>query len=135
MAQERSAGVVAGISARPNQFYIGAHVMAGEVVKDFWFRPNAEIAFGNSLTQIGLNGEFVYLMRLPKNAWTPYFGGGPALNIATIHRDAPLNNTTDTGPGFNFLAGIGKSKGLFAEIKVGALDSPEFKFGVGYSFR
>src|SRR5712671_1143393 len=136
MAQKRSAGVRAGISASPpNQFYVGVQVMAGEIVKDFWFRPNAEIGFGNSVTEVGLNGEFVYVMRLPKNDWTPYFGGGPALNITTIHGGAPLNNNTNVGPGFNFLAGIGKTKGLFAEIKVGALDSPEFKFGIGYTFR
>ena len=38
-------------------------------------------------------------------------------------------------PGFNLLIGIAQSKGLFSEIKIGAIDSPSFKFGIGYTFR
>jgi hypothetical protein len=133
MAQ-RAVGLVAGVSATPDQFYIGGNIMAGLVAKDFWFRPSAEVGFGNNTTLVGLNGEFVYQVNLTKSPWTVYFGGGPALMIGTVHHDAPVRNNTDVGGGFNFLAGIKKSRGIFSEIKIGALDSPEFKFGVGYTF-
>jgi hypothetical protein len=132
---ERSVGVEAGVSASPDQFYVGGNVMAGKVAKDFWFRPSVEIGFGNHTTLAAFNGEFVYLMDLPKSDWTVYFGGGPALNIATFHRTGPGSNSTDVGGGFNFLGGIRKAHGIFAEIKAGVMDSPGFKFGVGYTFK
>jgi hypothetical protein len=132
---QNAAGIQAGVSASPDQFYIGGHVAVAEIEKNFWFRPGADVGFGNSATVFTLNGDFVYNVDLRKNPWTAYFGGGPALVIATFHRDAPLSNNTDVGPGFHFLAGIRKPKGIFAEIKVGLMDSPEFKLGIGYSFR
>ena len=45
------------------------------------------------------------------------------------------NRATDVRPGFNFLVGIAQRRGLFSEIKIGAIDSPSFKFGIGYTFR
>jgi hypothetical protein len=133
MAQ-KGFGAQAGISASPEQFYIGGHMMAGQVASNFWFRPGVELGFGDSQTLFSLNGDFIYQMDIRKNPWTIYFGGGPALVITTFHRDAPESNNTDAGPGFNFIAGIKKPKGIFAEIKAGLMDSPGFKLGVGYSF-
>jgi hypothetical protein len=127
-------GVVAGISASPDQFYFGANWMAAKVATNFWFRPGAEVGVGNSQTVVGINGEFIYLVDIHKSPWSAYFGGGPALMIDTVHNDPPLSNTTNVGGGFNFLAGIRKSKGIFSEIKVGLADSPAFKFGIGYTF-
>jgi hypothetical protein len=58
-----------------------------------------------------------------------YAGAGPALNIIDRGRE------TDAEPGFNVLVGVAHEDGLFAEVKVGAFDSPRLKFGVGYAFR
>jgi hypothetical protein len=52
-------------------------------------------------------------------------GGGPALTIIKTGR------ATDAEPGFNVLVGVAHEDGLFAEFKVGPLDSPRVKFGVG----
>ena len=35
----------------------------------------------------------------------------------------------------NFLFGAEARNGLFFELKVGVIDSPELKFGVGYTFK
>jgi hypothetical protein len=129
---ERNVGMVAGISASPNQFYVGGHVMAGQVTKDLWFKPNFEVGFGNSSTLVGLNGEFAYMLSLTKSEWTPYVGAGPALVIQSFHHNT--GNDSHVGPGFNFLGGVRKKKGVFAEVKAGALDSPSFKLGIGYTF-
>jgi hypothetical protein len=127
-------GVLVGVSAAPDQIYFGANFMAAKVASNFWFRPGGEVGFGDSHTLASFNGEFIYLIDIHKKPWSAYFGGGPALIIDTTHNDPPANNSTNVGPGFNFLAGIRKSKGLFSEIKVGLIDAPEFKFGVGYTF-
>ena len=45
------------------------------------------------------------------------------------------NGDTDSQGGFNVLLGVEHRGGLFFEIKAGAIDSPNFKIGVGYIFR
>jgi hypothetical protein len=42
---------------------------------------------------------------------------------------------SETEGGFNILLGVQHTRGLFFELKVGAGDSPDLKFGVGYTFR
>jgi len=131
-AQSR-AGVRAGISVDPDQFYIGAHVDVDEVAQRVWFRPNAEIGFGDSRTLAAFNGEFVYRFATRSRTWTPYAGGGPGLVITTF-RGGPGRRDTDAGPGFNFVAGLEKAQGLMAEVKLGLLDSPGFKLGIGWTW-
>jgi len=45
-------GVLAGVSASPDQFYFGVNFMAAKVASNFWFRPGAEIGVGNSQTVV-----------------------------------------------------------------------------------
>jgi hypothetical protein len=131
-AQE-GVGVRAGVSADPAQFYFGGHAAFGPVVDKLWFRPNIEVGVGNNLTLIALNAEFTYWVPLRKDPWNVYLGGGPAANIFSF--GGVRNRNTDVQPGFNFVMGIAQRTGLFSEIKIGAIDSPSFKFGIGYTFR
>src|SRR6185503_10678312 len=120
-------GVRAGASADPDQFYGGVHLETRELVDNLRFRPNVEVGVGDNVTLIALNFEFAY--RLPPatlppslSMWHLYVGGGPALNI--FH----FSNDTRSEGGFNGLVGLAHRSGLFAEAKIGALDSPRFKF-------
>lgn len=131
MAQSR-AGVRAGISLEPDQFFFGGHVDLKEIVEKFWFRPNAEIGVGDGITTFTLNGEFVYFPAVRNREWSPYFGGGPAFVLGTVKRNGVRD--TSVGPGFNFVAGIQQRQGLLAEIKIGAIDSPNFKLGLGWTW-
>ena len=47
----------------------------------------------------------------------------------------PDEGDSDTDAGFNIMVGAESSRGLFFEFKIGAIDSPDFKFGVGYTWR
>ena len=131
-AEDHGVGIRGGISADPEQVYFGAHVDLKEVVERFWFRPNVEIGVGDGLTLATFNGEFVYLLRVKAKEWTPYVGGGPAMVIRSAHSDH--GGDTGVGPGLNFVGGIQQRKGLLAEIKIGAFDSPGFKFGIGWTW-
>jgi len=126
-AQAQTVGVRAGASARPDQFYFGAHLETPPVADRLRFRPNVEIGVGNDLTVFAFNFEFAYHFESP-SAWNVYVGGGPALNIIDRAR------RNDTEGGFNILVGVAHRDGFFVEIKGGMLDSPNFKFGVGYAF-
>jgi len=123
-------GVRAGVSVDPDQFYLGGHYETGALVNRLHFKPNLEAGFGDDLTHIGLNFEFVY--KFPaNNQWTLYVGAGPAVNFYSFDD----SDGSDTEAGFNVLFGAETRRGLFFEIKVGALHSPDVKFGVGWTFR
>lgn len=129
LAQE-GPGVRAGVGADPDQFFIGGHYVSKPVWERLRFQPNVEAGFGDDVTVVAFNAEFGYWMRLNAD-WHAYFGGGPAMNL--ISRDS--KDRTDVEPGVNVFVGIRYRSGLFFEMKVGAIDSPDFKLAIGYTFR
>lgn len=131
-AQSGRPGIRGGVSGDPDQFYFGAHFDTGPLVEDLSFRPNIEVGLGEDLTTVAANFEFVYWFPLQRRPWSFYAGGGPALNVYRFENRG--DDETDTKPGFNLLIGIAHRQGLFAEFKLGLIDSPEIKFGIGYSF-
>lgn len=127
-AEAQGVGLRAGVSADPDQFYVGVHYETDPLVDRLRFRPNVEIGVGDNVTLVALNFEFAYRAPLQRTAWSVYFGGGPSLNIYRSRRD------TSPEGGFNILVGLAHRDGLFTELKIGAIDSPSVKFGVGYTF-
>jgi hypothetical protein len=129
-AAQDGPGLRAGVSADPDQFFIGGHYVTRPIWDRLRFQPNVEAGFGDDATVVAFNAEFGFWMRL-NAGWNAYFGGGPAVNV--VSRDG--KDGTGVEPGVNVLAGIRYRSGLFFEMKVGAIDSPEFKLAVGYTFR
>ena len=127
------AGIRGGVSGDPDQFYFGGHFDTGFVVERLSFRPNVEVGVGNDLTTVAANFEFVYWLPIRRQPWSVYVGGGPALNA--FRRDFRDGSDTDAQPGFSLVGGIAHRRGLFAELKLGFIDSPEVKFGIGYTWR
>jgi len=127
-------GIRAGVSGSPGQFYAGLHYESEPFVEQLRFRPNIEIGVGGNQTLVALNFEFAYYVPLDtgrrnaRKVWSLYIGAGPALVIDRV------TNNTNTGGGFNILIGAQHSRGFFTELKVGMIDSPGVKFGVGYTF-
>jgi hypothetical protein len=127
-ASAQGPGIRAGVSVDPDQFYFGGHYETNALVDRLHFRPNAGIGIGDDVTTVALNFEFVY--KFPRQGdWGFYAGAGPAVNFYNF------DGGDNTEPGLNFLVGAETRQGLFFEFKVGAIDSPELKFGVGWSFR
>jgi hypothetical protein len=122
-------GVRGGLSVDPDQAYIGGHVDLGPLVGSLWFRPNIEIGFGNDVTTFAFNGEVAWWFPRWKSGWRIYAGGGPALNIYDSEHGG-----SDSRAGLNLLMGFAHKGGFFAEVKVGAFDSPDFKLGMGFTF-
>ena len=128
-AAAQGLGIRGGLSVDPDQFYFGGHFETSPLVDRLYFRPNLEVGVGDDLVLLGTNFEFVY--KFPaRSGWSIYAGGGPALNIFMVD-DAD----SETDAGFNIMVGAENARGLFFEFKIGAIDSPDFKFGVGWTFR
>jgi hypothetical protein len=127
-------GVRGGASVDPDQFYFGGHYETDALVDRLHFRPNLELGVGDDLVTTALNFEFVY--KFPtRSGWRLYAGGGPAINFYSFDDDGGGDDDTETEGGLNFLFGAEARNGLFFELKVGAIDSPDLKFGVGWTFR
>lgn len=134
VAAAQGPGVRGGVSIDPDQFYFGAHYDTDALVDNVHFRPNVEAGLGNDLTLVALNFDFVY--KFPRrNGWRLYAGGGPAVNYYSFDRGPGRDRETDSEAGINFVIGVEQTQGPFFEFKIGALDSPELKFGVGWTFR
>lgn len=132
-ASAQGPGVRAGVSIDPDQVFIGGHYETDELVDHVHFRPSIDAGFGDDLTHIGLNFEFAY--KFPRRkGWGLYAGAGPAVNIYS-HDANGGNRDSTTEAGMNFFVGVEQYAGLFFEFKIGALDSPNLKFAVGWSFR
>ena len=125
-----AAGVRAGVSIDPDQFYIGGHIETDPLVERLVFKPNVEVGFGDDVTLAAFNFEFVWKFVRRRSEWGFFAGGGPAINL--YQREGPGD---DAEAGFNILAGLENRRGLFFEFKLGVADSPDFKFGVGFTFR
>lgn len=133
-AAAQGPGVRGGVSIDPDQFYFGAHYETDALVDRIHFRPNVEAGLGDDLRTVALNFEFAY--KFPRrNGWGLYAGGGPGVNFYSFDRGAGNDRETNSEAGLNFLVGVESRDGLFFEFKIGAMDSPEFKFGVGWTFR
>ncbi len=129
---QSAVGVRAGVSGDPDQFFVGVHVDTPPIIERLTFRPNMEIGFGDNTTLVALNIEFAYWLPIENSPWQLYFGGGPAANIYKF--DAGRGSDTEVEGGFNILVGVQHRRGLFTELKVGAVDSPDIKFAGGYVF-
>lgn len=126
-------GVRGGVSIDPDQVYFGGHYETTALVDRLHFRPNLEIGIGDDVVTTAINFEFVY--KFPsRSPWRLYAGGGPAVNFYSFDGNGQ-DGDSETEGGFNFLIGAEQRGGLFFELKIGAIDSPDLKFGVGYTFR
>jgi hypothetical protein len=131
-AAAQGPGVRGGISVDPDQGYFGLHYETAALVDRLHFKPNVEVGLGDDLVLTSINMEFSY--KFPtRSRWGLYAGGGPAILI--VNRDDDAGGGTDTDAGLNLMLGAEHRGGLFFEIKVGVVDAPDVKFGVGWTFR
>jgi hypothetical protein len=121
-------GVQGGLSVDPDQAFVGGHVQTDPLVDHLRFRPGIDIGFGDDVTLVAVNFDFTYTFPSGR-PWDFYVGGGPSVNY--FDRDGG----SETETGLNFLFGAAHTDGMFFEMRLGALDSPDLKFTVGYTFR
>jgi hypothetical protein len=128
----QDAGIRGGVAIDPDLVYFGGHFETSPLIDRLHFRPNLEVGIGDDLILTSINMEFVY--KFPsRSSWLLYAGGGPAINIYSY--DTGGDDDTDTEGGLNLLVGAENRGGLFFEFKIGVVESPDIKFGVGFTFR
>ena len=121
-------GVQGGMSVDPDQVFFGGHIETSPLVDRLRFRPGVDVGLGDNATAIGLNFDFTYMFTAGR-PWNIYAGAGPAINWFDV------DDSSEMDGGFNILLGARQRDGLFFELKVGTVGSPDLKFGVGFTFR
>ena len=126
-------GARAGLALDPELVMFGVHSQMGPIFsRNVYFRPNADFEWGEITDMVALNLEAVYRFpRARRGGWSPYLGGGPALNFLhqsfktqeSEKRDISFGNF-DYETGFNILMGFENRKGTFFEVKTSLYSQP-----------
>lgn len=118
-----------GASISPDQVFVGGQYEFGPVSERLWIQPNADLGFGDNVTLVAMNFDVVYRKAIgQRSTWTAFAGGGPAMNWYRF------DGFSQTEMGVNVVGGVRHAKGLFTEVRLGFLDSPDWRFGAGYTF-
>jgi hypothetical protein len=121
--------VRSGLNLNPDQFSVGGQYEFGPVAKRMWLQPNVDMGFGDGAKLVAFNFDVVFRRALDrKTVWTGFAGGGPAINMYRIA------GVTQTEAGASLVGGVIHRSGLFSEVRVGFLESPQVRFGAGYVF-
>lgn len=125
-ARAQGFAVRSGANINPDQFSVGSQYELGPINDRLWLQPNTDLGVGNDATLIAMNFDVVYRRPVSQRSiWTAYAGGGPALDWYR------LLGYSRTVAGANVVAGVMHHGGLFSEMRVGFLESPQLRFGVG----
>jgi len=111
-----------------NQIHLGAHARLGELFPNVEMTPSVELGFGGDLTVLTINGDLVYkFTELAQDPWGFYGGGSLSLNY--LDSDLDLGLSALLGTTYN----LSNGNTVLGEIRLGILDSPDFKLTFGYT--
>ena len=122
-------GLRGGLTIDPDQFHVGGHVDLGPVIAPMRIVPNVEIGFGDNFTVVALTGDLIY--DFGETPWS--LGGEIGMNF-TDHDQGGSNTDFGLSVLGNYRVGLSSGKTLLLEAKLGLIDSPDFKFTVGWNF-
>ena len=116
-----------------HQFHFGGHAKLGDVFPNVAFTPGLELGFGDNVTIITANADLAYrATELSVAPWGPYLGGSVSLNFVDT------DGGSDADLGLSALGGttyqLDNGNEVFAELRLGIIDSPDVKVTVGYTF-
>jgi len=134
--------VRAGATISPDQFHLGFHVNAGEIVPRLRFQPGAEIGFGSSRTTLVGNVDALYLIHADRTVQV-LAGGGLGFGVQwTDGADSrglfggSLVGAVEWGtrPVPHVSQARGSQVRYMLELRAGIGDLPSFKVTVGLQF-
>lgn len=119
-----------GANVNPDQLYGGVQYALSPIWENLRPTPSVDVGFGNDATLIAVNMDLLLHSRAlgRRSVWTALLGGGPAIN----HYRLPFYSQTSVG--INAVAALSHTSGWFTEFRLGFLESPDVRFGVGYQW-
>lgn len=114
-------GVRAGLGLKPDQFVVGGQFSLGKSLKIFRVVPSVDVGFGDNVTTIDLNADFLARLVVEGTSFGFYGGGGPTL--AFFDR---------SGGGSDWEFGVSAVAGLQVPIIPTKATNIEARFGIGH---
>ena len=114
-------GLKGGFGISPDQGVIGAQYSLGQRVSIFRLVPNFDIGFGDNLTTVTFNFDFLARLQVEGSSVAFYGGGAPTLALA--NSKGYFGATLVVGAQLPIL----KSNGTNIEVRFGIGDIPEFR--------
>lgn len=118
-------GLRGGFSLKPDQIVVGGQVELGQLA---FARivPSVDVGFGDNVTTIAFNGDFLLRVNIPDASIELYGGGGPTVLYADVS-DGP----SDWNLGLTLVVGgrlpVGGSHAVNLEGRLGVGDVPDFR--------
>ncbi len=150
-------GVRTGFRVDPDQFVVGGHANMGEIVESLRFQPMVDIGFGDNLTVLTFNGDFLFMLSeaLEMDAAQIYAGGGLAIvysnfdvgdicegltggvrDLCEASSDNVDDSTTDIA--LNIIAGVemdlNEDQAVFGEFRITVEDGSFIGIYGGFNF-
>lgn len=124
-AQGARFGIRGGFSFTPDQFVLGGQAEVGRLAFGR-IVPSVDVGFGDNLTTIAFNGDFLVKVEIPDASLELYGGGGPTVIYADVS-----NGPSDWNVGLSLVVGgrlpVGGSHAVNLEGRFGVGDIPDFK--------
>ena len=125
VAAQAGFGLRGGFGLEPDQFVVGGQV---EVDNLAFARivPSVDVGFGDNVTTIAFNGDFLLRVDIPDASIELYGGGGPTVLYADVS-----NGSSDWNLGLTLVLGgrlpVGGKHAVNLEGRIGLGDVPDFR--------
>ncbi len=125
VAAQAQFGLRGGFGLKPDQFVVGGQVEVGKLA---FARivPSVDVGFGDNVTTIAFNGDFLLRVEIPDASLELYGGGGPTVLYADVS-----NGPSDWNLGLTLVVGgrlpVGGRHAVNLEGRLGIGDVPDFR--------
>lgn len=125
VAAQARFGLRGGFGLKPDQFVIGGQAEVGNL-SFARIVPSVDVGFGDNVTTIAFNGDFLLRVNIPDASIELYGGGGPTVLYAD-----QSNASSDWNLGLTLVVGgrlpVGGKHAVNLEGRIGIGDVPDFR--------
>jgi hypothetical protein len=125
VAAQARFGLRGGFGLKPDQFVIGGQAEVGNL-SFARIVPSVDVGFGDDVTTIAFNGDFLLRVNIPDASIELYGGGGPTVLYAD-----KSNASSDWNLGLTLVVGgrlpVGGKHAVNLEGRIGIGDVPDFR--------
>lgn len=131
-AQEGSFAARVGMGLNPDQFVIGAQFAIGKKAGVARIVPSVDLGFGDNVTTIDFNADFLFRLKVEDTGFGFFGGGGPTLGFADYKGGSDWNLGLSLVGGAELPLIAGHPSTLEARFGIG--DIPDFRLLLAIMF-
>lgn len=131
-AREGGFGARVGLGLNPDQIVIGAQFAVGKKAGVARINPSVDLGFGDNVTTIDFNVDFLFRLKVENTSFGFFGGGGPTLGFADYKGGSDWNLGLSLVGGAELPLIAGHPSTLEARFGIG--DIPDFRLLLAIMF-